>query len=276
METLCISDVEDGIEARMLEAPQVECPVVHHFGPGVYIREVTMPAGAFVLGHRHKFLHTNILIQGKLKFMCEDGVVREFSAPMVMQGKPGRKLAYILEDTIWQNVYATDETDVEKLEEMLLDKSEAWHLHEEQLLKLEESSANADREDFSALLDEFGLSEGFVWGVSESEDDQIPMPHNQGIGLCIRHSPIHGSGIFTGVSFKAFDVLAPARLGGKRTPVGRFANHSRNPNCFMAKNDQGDIYLLALRDITGAVGGSSGEELTVDYRQALRCSQSLE
>ena len=31
------------VESHLLDLPQVECPVVHHFGPGIYIREVTLP-----------------------------------------------------------------------------------------------------------------------------------------------------------------------------------------------------------------------------------------
>ena len=33
--------------------------------------------------------------------------------------------------------------------------------------------------------------------------------------------------------------------------------------------ESGDIYLVALRDIAGCKGGNLGEEITVDYRQAL-------
>ena len=39
------------LEAVFLEQPQVDCPVVHRFGPGIYIREVTIPAGALSIGH---------------------------------------------------------------------------------------------------------------------------------------------------------------------------------------------------------------------------------
>ena len=35
-------------------------------------------------------------------------------------GSPGRKVAYIIEDTVFQNIYATEETDVEKLENMFV------------------------------------------------------------------------------------------------------------------------------------------------------------
>ena len=44
------------------------------------------------------------------------------TAPMTYLGGKGRKIAIILEDVVWQNVWATDETDVAKLEEMFVKK----------------------------------------------------------------------------------------------------------------------------------------------------------
>ena len=272
---LSIPDVSEKLEMAMVQMPQAECPVVHHFGPGVYIREVTMPAGALVLGHKHKFSHTNILLKGRLKFLCEDGVIREFAAPMVMTGAPGRKLAYILEETVWQNIYATEVTNPVALEEMLLDKSPAWHEYSEQVRLLEYEARTEDREDFVKVIEEFGLDEPTVELISQMETDQIEFPAGCGTTLVIRDSTIHGKGIFTSVPAKVFDVLAPARLNGKRTPAGRWVNHSKDPNCFFVKNDAGDIWLLAMRDIAGCHGGDLGEELTVDYKQALLCADTF-
>jgi hypothetical protein len=51
----------------------------------------------------------------------EDGEKVEVVAPMTFVGKPGRKVAYILEDVIFQNIYSTDETDIEKLESMFVE-----------------------------------------------------------------------------------------------------------------------------------------------------------
>jgi hypothetical protein len=35
----------DEAEKEMLKLPQVDCPVVHHFGPNLCIREVFIPKG---------------------------------------------------------------------------------------------------------------------------------------------------------------------------------------------------------------------------------------
>lgn len=263
-------DLTDQVEAKLLELPQVDCPVLHHFGPGVYIREVRMPAGSLILGHRHRNAHTNILVQGRLKFLNEGGEVVELVAPAVLTSNPGRKLAYIIEDTVWQNVYATEEKDVEKLEAALLDKSDAWLEHQDRVFRLEESLRVEDREDFQKVISAFGMDEEFVSSISRSEDDQIPFPAGTAPKVALHPSPIHGTGIFSSFPIASFEVIGPARLAGKRTPLGRYTNHSANPNAFFVKNDSGDIYAMASRDIRGCQGGDNGEEITVDYYQALK------
>ena len=115
----------DAIEEMMLAEEQVDCPVQHHFGPGVYLREVFFPAGIYVMGHAHKKPTMNILLKGKMAVMV-NGMARVIEAPYTFNSEPGRKLAYIIEDCVFQNILATEETDVEKIEEIFIDKSSAW------------------------------------------------------------------------------------------------------------------------------------------------------
>lgn len=109
----------------MLDLPQVECPVAHHFGPGVYIREVSFPADTIVIGHRHKGSCLNMLVKGKMRII-EGGSARVIEAPLIFTTGPGRKVAHVLEDAVFQNIFATEETDVDVLEGMLIEKSETW------------------------------------------------------------------------------------------------------------------------------------------------------
>jgi hypothetical protein len=115
----------DRLDALMHEAaaqPQVECPVSHHFGPSLYIREVVMPAGTVVVGKYHKHDHMCNMIEGRMIVVNEDGEQAEVVAPSVFMAKKGRKTAYIIETVRFQNIFSTDETDVEKLEHMLVDE----------------------------------------------------------------------------------------------------------------------------------------------------------
>jgi hypothetical protein len=127
-------DVE-AVEAFMLSLPaeaKQDIPVSHHFGPGVYIREITIPAGTMALGHEQRFDHLNILLTGAVA-MYEEAGVKVLRAPMIFVGKPGRKLGMVIEQCTWLNVFATDETDVSKLEQMIAEKSDTFRAYEQSL-----------------------------------------------------------------------------------------------------------------------------------------------
>lgn len=128
--TLMATTDMDVLEAAMLAQPQTECQVAHHFGPGIYIREVRIPAGLLVIGHSHRDESLNIMLAGKMALLA-DGEISIVEAPFMKVTLPGRKVGYAIEDTVWQNVYATNETDIAKLEEMYVDKSPAWLAHHE-------------------------------------------------------------------------------------------------------------------------------------------------
>lgn len=269
-----LSKMVDGIEARMLELPQAECPVVHHFGPGIYIREVTLPAGAVAIGHAQRYNHLNIMLTGAVAILDDEGNVKTLRAPMIFEGKPGRKVGYVLETCTWQNVYATEERDIDILEATYLDKSPTWQAFDAASKLAAIESHAADREDFAKLIHDAGFTAEVVREQSENSEDQIAMPSGHGGKITIRQSPIEGHGVFLSSPAEEGELLAPARLDGKRTPVGRYTNHSSTPNAYFQIDEIGDIYLFSSRRISGAVGGSMGEEVTVDYRQALALSNA--
>ena len=103
------------------EMPQVKCEEKHHFGPNIYIKEVTMPAGSVIIGKSHKIEHVCNMMSGRMIVVQEDGSKVELVAPMTFIGKPGRKVAYIIETVVFQNIYSTNETNIEKLENMFVE-----------------------------------------------------------------------------------------------------------------------------------------------------------
>jgi len=256
------------VEKELLALDQVDCPVLHHFGPGIYMREVILLAGSLVIGHHQKQDHLNIMLSGKVAII-EDDAVKVLTAPMIFTGKPGRKIGYIIETCEWLNVYSTDETNVDKLESMFLDKSEAWTNHEEEAKILRKALREEDRKDFLDMLEEIGISEELVREQSINESDLIPFPDEWNSHVSVRESDIEGEGLFLSFPVDAETLIAPARINGMRTPGGRYVNHSKKPNCKYIKSENGNIDLISLRLIYGCRGGSPGEELTVDYRQAL-------
>lgn len=259
------------LEQHMLALPQAECPVVHHFGPGIYVREVTLPTGTLAIGHAQRFEHLNIMLTGAVAILKDDGTTEVLRAPMIFVGKPGRKVGFVLETCVWQNVYATEERDIDKLEAMFLDKSETWQAYHATQQALEHQARQSDRDDFADLIAEAGFDAETVRDQSENESDQLGMPPGYA-AITIRASAIEGLGVFLSYPVEAGALIGPARIDGMRTPLGRYTNHSSNPNAQFVRSDNGHIYLVALRRIAGCEGGSMGEEVTVDYRQALSLS----
>ncbi len=121
------------VEAEMLTINQVECPVTHRFTPGMYMREVFMPKGAFVIGHEHRTEHFNIVLSGSALVMI-DGVVARIVAPCVFTSGAGvRKVLFIEEDMRWATTHVTDLTDLKELEAQLIVKSPTFTSHHENL-----------------------------------------------------------------------------------------------------------------------------------------------
>lgn len=107
---------------ELTKFPQVECPVKHHFSPGLYMREIFMPAGAIVIGRVHKTEHFNIIMQGACFIVHDDGSHEELRAPMVFVSKAGvQKVLVIVEDMIWLTTHVTNETDIELIESQIIE-----------------------------------------------------------------------------------------------------------------------------------------------------------
>lgn len=258
----------DSLEQRMLALPQAPCDVVHSFAPGLYIREVRIPAGTLAIGHFQKTEHLNVMIAGRVTMIEADGSHVERRAPLTFIGKPGRKVGYIHEDMVWLNVYATTETDIATLEAQFLDKSEGWKEAQALLTR----DRNEDILDFHAAIDELGFPEALVRLQSEDRADLRAFPMGS-LKVKLAQSRIEGLGLFATSSIAPGEVIAPARIAGLRTPAGRYTNHAKNPNAVMAMRTDGDIELIALRAIGGCTGGQDGEEITIDYREALRVNR---
>ena len=247
------------MERMMLDLPQEPAPVIHRFGPGIYIREVRLPGGTFAIGHEQLTEHLNIMHSGRVHIA--DGTTLDATeSPIIFTGKPGRKAGFIEKDTVWWNIYATTETDIEKLEATYLRKSEVFKAHSAPM------DDQAAREDFARMLDDLGVTADLVAEQSQNMEDQIPMPDGA-YKFQTGPSPIHGRGVFSCGGYEAGEIIGAANIRGYRTPLGRYTNHSGTPNARMVR-DGSSIYLVALRPIEGQKGGQLGEEITVDYRQA--------
>ena len=50
---------------------QTELPLKHSFAPGVYAREMEIPAGTLLIGKIHKHRHHNFLMKGSIIVLTE-------------------------------------------------------------------------------------------------------------------------------------------------------------------------------------------------------------
>lgn len=131
------------LEAELLNMPgsttAERLHLTHIFAPGIYIREIFMPAGEFVLGATHVTEHVNIVIAGRCTIIS-DRRVQEIVAPMTFKSGAGvRKVLKIHEDVRWQTVHANpdDETDIPTLEKRLIVMTETYLRHFEALKNLD-------------------------------------------------------------------------------------------------------------------------------------------
>lgn len=99
-----------------------ECDLgtVHHFSDGLYAKQMLIPAGYAAGQHAHNYSHLSILAKGKV-VVTTDEWKKEFSAPACIEIKAGiHHMIEALDDAMWFCIHATDETDVSKVDEVLI------------------------------------------------------------------------------------------------------------------------------------------------------------
>lgn len=107
-------------ESAMLEMPQAEIPLEHTFAPGLYVRTITVPAGATLVGKVHATDHIFIISKGDMTLVSEEGR-RRVQAPFQCIAKAGMKrVGFAHEETVCTNVHITSETDLALLEAELI------------------------------------------------------------------------------------------------------------------------------------------------------------
>lgn len=110
---LLAAEAEHGVELRTR----------HHFAPGVYAREVFIPAGTVLTGARHKCAHL-VTFVGDITVWHEGQMVRLTGHHTLLSTPGAKRVGYAHADTWCTGFFATDETDVRKLEEMLVETPE--------------------------------------------------------------------------------------------------------------------------------------------------------
>lgn len=95
--------------------------ITHHFGGGVYAKQIEIPAHSIIGQHAHKFSHLSILASGRVA--VTNGLeVKEYTGPACLEIKAGIAHSVLaLTDCVWFCVHATDETDSAKIDQVLIE-----------------------------------------------------------------------------------------------------------------------------------------------------------
>lgn len=235
-----IADLQSEVE----KLPQTLPPIKHTFSKNVYAREMTMAAGTMIIGKIHKHQNLNIISKGKVSFFSVDGAVHA-EAPCTFVSTPGvKRVIFAHEETVWTTIHGTGETDLAKIEDEFIAKD-----YDEVYLATDRS--------LDSVLTVLGFTREQLTAISENELDQIPFRGRYPVFT--KPSLIHGLGLFSLKHLAAGDYICPARFDGKRTPAGRYMNHSGQPNAEVVLRTTGDVNVYALKDI------APDEEILTDY-----------
>lgn len=131
----------DKIEAENAIRPQVDLPLVHRFTPGMYIREIHMPAGVLVTSAMHKTEHPFFITQGSALVWKPGEEPVRLRAPHTGITQAGtQRLLYIEENCIWITCHVNpdNEQDIEVLDKRIVDRDTNLYakLTEEELRNL--------------------------------------------------------------------------------------------------------------------------------------------
>lgn len=110
---------------------QAELPLKHSFAPGVYAREMEIPAGTLLIGKIHKHRHHNFLMKGSIIVLTETNGVELLQAPLMIVSEEGtQRIGYAVTDTVWTTIHENKDNseDLVLIEKRTVVKDKAKYL----------------------------------------------------------------------------------------------------------------------------------------------------
>lgn len=246
------------LQDELLQMPQADIVTTHTFLPGVYERKITVPPWTVLTGAAHKTDYRVRLEKGTIAVNVGTEV-KVLTAPCEFDAKAGEQRAgrVFEEEVVWVDVYDNpdDCQELSVIEDRLYVVPECGLGDTRRRLAIESARA-----DYQLFLEQLGVDQDTMDAIVTIESDLIDMPEGHDVEL--KESPVHGLGMFATRHFFAGEVICPGRLDGKRTPAGRYINHSQDANVMPYKFGD-DLYVIALKDV------GIGNELLINYRDAV-------
>jgi hypothetical protein len=260
-----LADGIQRLENTLLEMPQANIVTRHAFFPGRYERTIIIPPWTVLSGAEHRTPYRVRLEKGTIAVNTDEGI-KVLTAPLEFDAPAGvKRIGRVFEDeVVWVDIYENpdDCEDIPTLEARLYVIPDCG-LGENRVA----AQIELDRVDYHLFLTQLGITQDAMDAIVNTTD-LIPMP--SGVEVEVRPSRIHGYGLFALRDFQESEIICPGRIGGHRTPAGRFINHSSNPNTTAMKNDADDIFAVAMRAI------QKNEEILISYRTSMRVNIGLD
>lgn len=125
------NELLDDLEVALAQLPRVDLPVVHRFTEGMYIREIQIPAGTMLTSMTHKTQHPFVISQGSVKVTSDNEGSEIYEAPYTGITEPNtRRALHALTDVVWTTFHVTNETNVAKIAEQILEPKDMSHILE--------------------------------------------------------------------------------------------------------------------------------------------------
>jgi quercetin dioxygenase-like cupin family protein len=108
------------VASELAMLPQTDLGIKHHFSDGVYAKQMHLPKGHQAVSHRHAYSHLSVLASGVAIVKTDDTEIT-YTAPACIEIAAGVKHAITaLEDVTWFCIHATNETDIKKIDQVLI------------------------------------------------------------------------------------------------------------------------------------------------------------
>jgi len=112
-----ILELKDQLMA--LTAEHRETPVEHEFCDGMYIRRMRIPKDTLIVGKIHRLPCINVLQSGDLSVLTEVGSSRLGPGFMARSPAGMQKLGFAHQESVFVNIFRTDELDIETIEKQI-------------------------------------------------------------------------------------------------------------------------------------------------------------
>jgi quercetin dioxygenase-like cupin family protein len=101
----------------------IDYKIKHYFSSGVYAKQMSLDKGDTATSHKHLYDHLSILAKGCALVRTDDSEEPTlYQAPCAIEIKAGMNHEITaLEDSVWFCIHATEETDVDHIDEVLIE-----------------------------------------------------------------------------------------------------------------------------------------------------------